>query len=82
MLDDRFEDGHSAIEAHLVERLGDLGKKVHTGRSRNDQVLVASRLFLRDALDARPSLFLTAWARTALDGPARSNMRRELERWC
>lgn len=51
VLDDRFEDGHSAIEAHLVERLGDLGKKVHTGRSRNDQVLVASRLFLRDALE-------------------------------
>jgi len=49
-LDDRFEDGHSAIEAHLVERLGDTGRKVHTGRSRNDQVLVASRLYLRDAL--------------------------------
>lgn len=49
-LDDRFEDGHSAIEAHLVERLGDVGRKVHTGRSRNDQVLVATRLYLRDAL--------------------------------
>jgi argininosuccinate lyase len=49
-LDDRFEDGHSAIESFLVERLGDVGKKVHTGRSRNDQVLVALRLFVRDAL--------------------------------
>lgn len=50
-LDDRFEDGHSAIEAVLVERLGDVGRKVHTGRSRNDQVLVALRLFVRDALE-------------------------------
>lgn len=50
ILDDSFEDGHSAIEAFLTERLGELGKKVHTGRSRNDQVLVATRLFLRHAL--------------------------------
>jgi argininosuccinate lyase len=49
-LDDRYEDGHSAIEAWLTERLGDTGKKVHTGRSRNDQVLVATRLLLREAL--------------------------------
>jgi len=45
------EDGHSAIEAALVARLGDVGKKVHTGRSRNDQVLTALRLYERDALD-------------------------------
>ena len=50
LLNDRFEDGHSAIEFYLTEKLGELGKKVHTGRSRNDQVLVAQRLFLRDAL--------------------------------
>lgn len=50
ILDDRFEDGHSAIEAYLTEKLGDTGKKVHAGRSRNDQILVAQRLFLRDAL--------------------------------
>ncbi len=50
VLDNRFEDGHSAIEAFLVAQLGEAGKKVHTGRSRNDQVLVASRLFLKDAL--------------------------------
>ncbi len=43
-LDERFEDGHSAIEAYLIERLGAPGKKVHTGRSRDDQVLVATRL--------------------------------------
>jgi len=38
------EDCHTAIEAHLTEALGDLGKKIHTGRSRNDQVLTALRL--------------------------------------
>lgn len=47
VLDERFEDGHSAIESRLTERLGDIGRKVHTGRSRNDQVLVASRLWLK-----------------------------------
>lgn len=50
ILDDRFEDGHSAIEARLIERLGDAGRKVHSGRSRNDQVLVASRLWLKAKL--------------------------------
>ena len=49
-LDSRYEDGHSAIEARLIERLGDTGRKIHTARSRNDQVLVATRLYLRDAL--------------------------------
>lgn len=52
VLDERFEDGHSAIEARLTERLGDAGRKVHTGRSRNDQVLVASRLWLKAQLEA------------------------------
>ena len=50
VLDDRYEDGHSAIEARLVERLGDAGRRIHTGRSRNDQVLVATRLWLKDKL--------------------------------
>jgi argininosuccinate lyase len=45
------EDGHSAIEAYLTEQLGDIGGKVHTGRSRNDQVQVALRLYMRDRLD-------------------------------
>jgi argininosuccinate lyase len=48
VLDERYEDGHSAIEARLVERLGETGKKIHAGRSRNDQVLVATRLWLKD----------------------------------
>jgi argininosuccinate lyase len=65
-LDDRFEDGHSAIESFLVERLGDVGKKVHTGRSRNDQVLVALRLFVRDAL-GRVAAEVVAAAEAFLD---------------
>jgi len=50
VLDERYEDGHSAIEARLIERLGDTGRKVHTGRSRNDQILVATRLWLKARL--------------------------------
>jgi argininosuccinate lyase len=50
VLDERYEDGHSAIEARLTERLGDAGSKVHTGRSRNDQILVATRLWLKAKL--------------------------------
>ena len=50
VLDDRFEDGHSAIEADLTEHLGELGKRIHLGRSRNDQVAVALRLFMLDHL--------------------------------
>ena len=44
------EDCHTAIEQALTEELGDLGKKIHTGRSRNDQVLTAVRLFTRERL--------------------------------
>lgn len=50
VLDDKFEDGHSAIEARLTERLGDAGRRIHTGRSRNDQILVATRLWLKEKL--------------------------------
>ena len=46
----KYEDCHSAIEFYLTKELGDLGKKVHTGRSRNDQVLVAMRLFAKNNL--------------------------------
>ena len=50
LLDERFEDGHSAIEAWLVEKLGEVGGRIHAGRSRNDQVAVAIRLYLRDRM--------------------------------
>ncbi|BDU20681.1 argininosuccinate lyase [Dyella sp. GSA-30] len=52
VLDDSYEDCHSAIEARLTERLGDAGRRVHTGRSRNDQILVATRLWLKEQLAA------------------------------
>ena len=52
----KYEDCHSAIEDFLIKELGDLGKKIHTGRSRNDQVLVAMRLYARDHLDEIQSL--------------------------
>ncbi len=42
-----LEDGHTAIESYLTKEIGDAGLKIHTGRSRNDQVLVAMRLYLR-----------------------------------
>jgi argininosuccinate lyase len=47
-----FEDVHMNIEARLIDRIGETGKKLHTGRSRNDQVATDLRLYLRDALDA------------------------------
>ena len=46
-IDDGVEDVHSQVEFMLTEKLGDLGKKVHTGRSRNDQVLVDLKLFTK-----------------------------------
>ena len=49
-IDPAQEDGHTAIEAFLTERLGETGEKVHTGRSRNDQVMTALRLYGRGFL--------------------------------
>ena len=46
------EDVHSFIETRLIEMVGDVGRKLHTGRSRNDQVATALRLWLRDEVDA------------------------------
>src|SRR3990167_3129833 len=44
------EDGHTAIENYLVKQLGDLGKKIHTARSRNDQVVTMTRLYIKEKL--------------------------------
>ena len=44
---DEYEDIHSFVEANLIERVGDVGKKLHTGRSRNDQVALDMRLYTR-----------------------------------
>ena len=46
-----LEDIHMHIEQTLIDRLGDVGRKLHTGRSRNDQVTTATRLWLRDVID-------------------------------
>jgi len=55
------EDGHTAIEIRLTESLGDLGKRIHTGRSRNDQVLASTRLYAREAiLQVRGALYAAA----------------------
>jgi argininosuccinate lyase len=50
-LDDNSEDVHSFVEKKLIELIGDLGRKLHTGRSRNDQVATDFRLWLRDEID-------------------------------
>jgi len=74
VLDERHEDGHSAIESRLVERLGETGKKIHAGRSRNDQVLVATRLWLKEKV-TRVATLSREIARVALD---RAEAEREL----
>lgn len=49
-LDDDAEDIHSQVESMLISKLGEVGKKIHSGRSRNDQVLVDLKLFLKDEI--------------------------------
>ena len=50
-IEEGIEDVHSEVELLLTQRLGDVGKKIHSGRSRNDQVLVDLRLFTRSAIE-------------------------------
>ena len=57
-LTSKYEDCHSAIEYFLTKELGSLGKKIQTGRSRNDQVMVAMRLYARAKLDEIQSINL------------------------
>ena len=45
-----YEDIHSFVEANLIDRIGDVGKKLHTGRSRNDQVALDMKLYVRDEI--------------------------------
>ena len=52
VIEDDVEDVHSQVETLLTRKLGDVGKKIHSGRSRNDQVLVDLKLFMRDELRA------------------------------
>ncbi len=50
IIEDGIEDVHSQVELMLTRKLGDIGKKIHSGRSRNDQVLVDLKLFTRDQI--------------------------------
>lgn len=63
VIEDDIEDVHSQVELMLTRRLGDIGKKIHSGRSRNDQVLVDLKLFIRSGIEdvtvAMTSLFNT-----------------------
>jgi argininosuccinate lyase len=51
VIEEGIEDVHSQVELMLTRRLGDIGKKIHSGRSRNDQVLVDLKLFIRSAIE-------------------------------
>lgn len=53
---DEYEDIHSFVEANLIDRIGDAGKKLHTGRSRNDQVALDMRLYTGDEIEALDTL--------------------------
>src|SRR5260221_4553611 len=64
--DPSSEDVHSFVEARLVEMIGDAGRKLHTGRSRNDQVATDLRLWLRDEID-RTALALRSAQKALLD---------------
>ena len=63
VLEDDVEDIHSQVEILLTRRLGDIGKKIHSGRSRNDQVLVDIKLLLRDELAKMRSELLVLFAK-------------------
>ena len=52
VIEEGVEDVHSQVELMLTRRLGDIGKKIHSGRSRNDQVLVDLKLFIRSEIEA------------------------------
>ena len=55
-ISDTYEDIHSFVEATLIDRIGEAGKKLHTGRSRNDQVALDMKLYTRDEIDALDDL--------------------------
>ena len=67
----RLEDIHTHIEQALIERLGDVGRKLHTGRSRNDQIATDVRLWVRDAID-RLDTQLRDWQRALLEAAERN----------
>ncbi len=84
VLDARFEDGHSAIESELVRRIGEPGRRVHAGRSRNDQVQTAIRLYSKHrmralaaaALDVADAALARARADAATPMPGYTHLQR------
>ena len=62
LITEEYEDVHSFVEANLIDRVGDAGKKLHTGRSRNDQVALDMRLYTRDMVMNTKSLLVTLLA--------------------
>lgn len=56
VIDEEYEDIHTFVEAHLISRIGEAGKKLHTGRSRNDQIALDMKLYIRDEIDELDSL--------------------------
>ncbi len=81
-----LEDGHTAIEADLTRSLGPVGQRIHLGRSRNDQVILAFRLYLRDALlrlgfrvsDLAEAFLAFAGANQAVPLPGYTHLRRAM----
>ena len=69
---EEFEDIHSFVEATLIARIGDAGKKLHTGRSRNDQVALDMKLYIRDVIDETDRQLKTLL--TAIQRIARENI--------
>jgi len=63
VIEEHVEDIHSQIEKTLTEKIGEAGKKIHTGRSRNDQVLLDIKLFLKHKLVETASLVMKLFAR-------------------
>jgi argininosuccinate lyase len=61
VIEEGVEDVHSQVEFMLTNELGDLGKKIHSGRSRNDQVLLDLKLFTRDAIRKLLKVHLPLW---------------------
>lgn len=59
LITEEYEDVHSFVEANLIDRIGDAGKKLHTGRSRNDQVALDMRLYTRDQVVNTRALLIT-----------------------
>ena len=56
IISEKYEDIHSFVEATLIDRIGESGKKLHTGRSRNDQVALDMKLYTRDEIEELDSL--------------------------